>query len=130
LNSLNLTVRSLDSLSSSLDLSTSGLCREAYYLIASSATAATATAAAVAAISSATATAASTTLYLGTGFVDIERSPTHLSSVQGGDRFVSFFCIRHFHETESARASGVTIGHDADPVYLPMRLEHLPQLFL
>jgi hypothetical protein len=100
-----------------------------YFLVAASATtAATATAASVP--STTTAAATTTTLYLGTGFVDVERSPTHLGTVQGGDRFVSFFCIRHFHETEAARASGVTISHDADPVYLPMRLEHLPQLFL
>ena len=37
--------------------------------------------------------------------------------------------VGHFHKTEPARAAGVAVGHDADPVYLSVRLEHLPQFF-
>jgi hypothetical protein len=90
-----------------------------------------ATTAATAAIPAATATTtAAAALHLGTGFVDVQGAATYLSSVQGGDRFVSLFPVRHLHETKAARAAGVAIGHDADAVNLSVRLEHLSQFFL
>ncbi len=101
---------------------------EGCWLVAASAT--TATAASATAVSSTTTTASATTaLHLRTGFVDVERAAAHLGAVQSGDSFVAFFRVSHFHETESAGTPRITIGHDADPVDLPMRLEHLPQLF-
>jgi hypothetical protein len=86
--------------------------------------------AAPAAIPAATATTTAAALHLGTGFVDVQGAATYLGSVQGGDRFVSLFPVRHLHETKAARAAGVAIGHDADAVNLSMRLEHLSQFFL
>src|SRR3984893_11317152 len=65
------------------------------------------------------------TLHLGTRLIYIQRTPAQLAAVKRGDRLLSLFCIRHLHETESARAASVAVGHDADPVYLPVRLEHL-----
>jgi hypothetical protein len=84
-----------------------------------------ATATAITPISAATSTA----LHLGTGFVDVQRPSPELSAVQGGNRFVSFFGVGHLYKTEPARAAGVTIGHDANPVDLSVRLEHPPQFF-
>ena len=33
----------------------------------------------------------------------------------------------HFHKAEAARASGVAVRHNADPVHLPERFKHLPE---
>ena len=67
---------------------------------------------------------------LGSCFIDDEVAAARRLPVQGGDGFVSVFRVGHLHKTEPARATGVPIGHDTDAVYLPVRLEHLPQLFL
>ncbi len=64
---------------------------------------------------------------LGTGLVYVERASAHLRTVQRRDGFFSIFVAGHFHKAEPARASGVAVGHDADPVHLPERLKHLPQ---
>jgi hypothetical protein len=99
-------------------------------LVTIAATAATTAATAAIPAATATTTTAAAALHLGTGFVDVQGAATYLSSVQGGDRFVSLFPVRHLHETKAARAAGVAIGHDADAVNLSMRLEHLSQFFL
>jgi hypothetical protein len=96
-----------------------------HQLVTASATTTTATATTIATVSA----TASATFYLRTGFVDVQSAAPELSTVQGGDGFVSIFGVGHLHKTKAARASGVAVGHDADPVYLSVCLEHLPQFF-
>jgi hypothetical protein len=86
-------------------------------------TAASAISTFVAAIASATSTA----FYLRTRFIYIERASANLAAVESGYRFFAFLSICHFDEAEAARASGVTVGHDADAIYLSMSGEELPQ---
>src|ERR1700678_2173378 len=95
------------------------------------ATAATAAATTVAATTSAPASAvapaASGVFGLRTRLVHVERASTHLRAVQCGDGFFSVFIAGHLDKAEAARASGVAVGHDADPVHLPERFKHLPE---
>jgi hypothetical protein len=96
--------------------------RERGRLVTTSTAATAPTAAAVSATTSAA-------LDFWTGFVDVQRASPQLGTVQGCNGFVSIFSIGHLHKAEAARAAGVTVGHDADPVYLSVRLEHPTQFF-
>ena len=93
---------------------------------ATTTTAATTTAATATAVAATIASAATAALGLGASFINIQCAPAHLASVQCGDRFFTIFGAGHFHESESPRASGVAVGHDANPIHLPVRFEHLP----
>jgi hypothetical protein len=93
---------------------------------AAATTVATAFSATAAAITPA-ATAAGV-LSFGARFVHVERAPAHLLAIQRCNGFFSILVAGHFHEAEAARAPGIAVGHDADPVHLPEGLKHLPQL--
>jgi len=101
------------------------------FLPTPSSAAATAAAATITTAISATASAVASTapsvFGLRTGFVHVEGSSAHLRSVQRGDGFFSILVAGHLHKAEAARAPGIAVGHDADPVHLPERLKHLPQ---
>lgn len=86
--------------------------------------------AAVAAATSTLATAATATgtVALGSSFVDIDLAAADLAAVEGGNGFFAVFGIHHLDKTEATGASGFAIGHDADAVYLSVRLENLTEL--
>src|ERR1700758_1463342 len=85
-------------------------------------------AAAFAAFAAATSTATAAALRLGACFVHIQCAPTHLRSVQGGDRLFAILRTRHLHEAKAPRASGLTIRHDGYSVHLAIGFEQLTQL--
>src|SRR5260370_42497105 len=90
---------------------------------AASASLATALTAAASAVASTTAAV----FGLGTRFIYVEGASTHLRAIQCRNGFVSIFIAGHFHKTKSARAPGIAVGHDADPVHLPEWFKHLAQ---
>jgi hypothetical protein len=96
-------------------------------LITISAAATTAVSAAAPTTIATAASASPASLDLGTGFINVQRPPADLSAVQRCNGFFSVFCTRHLHKAESARASGVPVSHNADPVHLPVYLEKLSQ---
>jgi hypothetical protein len=70
---------------------------------------------------------AGTAIGLGTRFVDIQSPPAELFPVQSRDGFLGFAGIGHFYEGKAARASGVTVGDQADLIDFAMRLKQCPQ---
>jgi hypothetical protein len=64
---------------------------------------------------------------LGTGFIDIQCAAAEFFAVQGCDGFLGFAGIGHFYEGKSARASGVTVGDQADLIDFAMGLKQGPQ---
>ena len=94
---------------------------------ASTTAAATTVSAAIAASTSAVASTASGVLGFGAGLVYVECASADLCAIQRRNGFFSILVAGHFYEAEPARASGIAVGHDADPVHLPVRLKHLPQ---
>ncbi len=94
----------------------------------SAATAAAATvSAAISASASAIASAAPGVLGFGPRLVHVECASAYLRTVQCSDGLVSVLITGHFHKAEPARPSGIAVRHDAHPVHLPERFEHLPQ---
>ena len=83
--------------------------------------------AAAAAAISASSASASAALDLWTRFIHIQGASANLRAVQRRDGLLSVFRTRHLHEAETTRAPGIPVGHDADPVHLPMDLEQLAQ---
>jgi hypothetical protein len=75
-----------------------------------------------------TTAAAAAALRLGTRFVHVQSTASHLRSVQRRDGPLRFFRIRHLNKSETTRTSRFAIRHDADPVYLSITFEQLPQL--
>jgi hypothetical protein len=75
---------------------------------------------------SAVASAATGMLCLRTSLIHVERAPAHLRTVQCRDGLFSIVIAGHLHKSETARSPGISVGHNADPVHLPERLEHLP----
>jgi len=71
--------------------------------------------------------ASSATLDLRTRFIHVQSPPADLIAVQRRNGFFSVLRARHLHETESARAPGIPVRHDADPVHLSVYLEELSQ---
>jgi|SRR5271165_372924 len=57
----------------------------------------------------------------------VKRAPAHLRAVQCSNGFFSILITGHFHKAESARAPGIAVRHDADPVHLSERFKHLTQ---
>src|SRR5437867_2642795 len=89
------------------------------------AVAAAAAAASPAAASSAAASSATAIL----GFVDAQRSPAHVASVQLVDRLIGVTVI-HFHEPEAARAAGFAVGDHSHRVDLPDGGKEIPEVRL
>jgi hypothetical protein len=89
---------------------------------------AAAPAAAVPTSASAVASAASGVFCLRTSLVHVERASAHLRTIQCRDGLLSIVIAGHLYKSETARSPGIPIGHNADPVHLPERLKHLPQL--
>src|SRR5579859_4064623 len=75
----------------------------------------------------ATAATAAGAFRLGTRLVDIDGASAHLRTIQGCDRLLAVFVARHFHEPEAAGATRVAVSHNADAVYLSVRLKEMPQ---
>jgi hypothetical protein len=99
--------------------------------IAATATATTAaTASAVTPIATAATTAATGTFRLGPGFVHVDGASANLRAVESGDRFLAVFIAGHFHESETAGAACVAIGHDANAIHLSVPFKNLSQFFL
>jgi hypothetical protein len=94
---------------------------------AAATTPAPAVASAISATTSAIASATSGVFSLWAGLVHVKRTSSYLRAVQCGDGLFPVFITGHFHKAESAGASGIAVGHDADPIYLSVRLEHLAQ---
>jgi hypothetical protein len=63
-------------------------------------------------------------------FVYVDGASAELRSIQTGNRLFSFFGIGHFHETESARSSGLAIRQNTYAVHLAIGLKELAQLIL
>jgi hypothetical protein len=103
------------------------ICRksERSLIAITSATTAPMSAAAAATISAAA--SAASALDLWTRFIHIQGASANLRAVQRRDGLLSVFRTRHLHEAEATRAPGIPVGHDADPVHLPMDLEQLAQ---
>ena len=69
-----------------------------------------------------------TTISLGTGFIDIQSAPTQFLSVKCSNRLLGFGGIRHFDEGKAPRTAGITIGYDADLLDGPVGFKQRPQL--
>ena len=86
-------------------------------------TPATAGTATTARTATAAGSARTTAIGLGASFVDVQRAPAQIFPVQGGNGFLSFGIVGHFHEGKSARSSGVAISDHTDLIDLAMRLK-------
>src|SRR5581483_5010252 len=71
---------------------------------------------------------AAATLGLGTRFVYRQRSPAHLFAVEGGNGCFRRTVVRHLHESETPRASGVAIRNHGCAVHGPVWLKPSTQL--
>jgi hypothetical protein len=75
----------------------------------------------------ATRSAGTAAVGLGTRFVDIQCAAAKFLAIQSRDGFLGFAGIGHFYEGKSARASGVTVGDQADLIDFAMGLKQGPQ---
>jgi hypothetical protein len=57
------------------------------------------------------------TIRLGTGFIDVEHTAIHVSTIQGGNGFVAFPIVSHLDKPKTAGLSGVAIGANVDTLY-------------
>jgi len=96
-------------------------------LVIVASTAAARTSATASGTATAAAGSAGSAVGLGTGFVDIQCAAAEFFSVQSGNSFLGFGGVGHFYEGESARASGVTVGDQADLIDLAMWLKQSAQ---
>src|SRR5512146_2961033 len=88
-------------------------------------------AAVVISAAAATATAAESAaaaLGLGASFVDRQRTPAGIASVQRGDGRIRLLVVGHFHEPEAARPAGIAIGDHRYAVDGSVGSEPLPQI--
>jgi hypothetical protein len=83
----------------------------------------TASASGTSATISATASSATTTLDFGPRLIHVQGSAADLAVVESSDCLLSLFCIGHLDKTEAARASGITIVHNAYPIDLSVGFE-------
>ncbi len=88
---------------------------------------ATATAAAAAAETTTT-TAAAAALFARPGFIDGQGTPTEVSAVQGADRRSSSVIV-HLDEAETARPTGLAIGHHVHAMDFPVRGKVIANFF-
>src|SRR5438067_9463254 len=72
----------------------------------------------------------SSTLHFRASFIHVDRSTAQLRAVQCRDRFLAVRGVRHFHECESARASGVAISHHRNAIHIAELSEKLTQIVL
>jgi hypothetical protein len=68
--------------------------------------------------------------HFGASFIYIESSARELRAVQLGNSFLALLVVRHLHERESARPSGITIRHHRHPIHLAELREKLAKLIL
>jgi hypothetical protein len=87
-------------------------------------------AAAAATAAAAITTAATATVFLGAGFIYVERPTVEFAAIESGDSFIALGVIGHFHETEPSGPSRFTIGHHANARYRAVRLECGPNCVL
>jgi hypothetical protein len=85
---------------------------------------ASATATARTSTTAAAGSAGTAAIGLGARFVDVQCATAELFSIQSRDGFLGF---GDFYECKSARASGVTVGDQADLIDFAMRLKQGPQ---
>jgi hypothetical protein len=88
---------------------------------------ASATATARTSTTAAAGSAGTAAIGLGARLVDIQGAAAELFAVQSGDSFLGFAGIGHFYKRKSARASGVTIGDQADLIDFAVRFKQGPQ---
>ena len=81
---------------------------------------AAASAAITAAIATTTTAAA---IFLGAGFIDIQRPSIHVAAIETGNGLFAFAVVAHFHEAKPAGAAGVPVGHDVYAVNSTIRLK-------
>jgi hypothetical protein len=73
-------------------------------------------------------TTAGATANLRACFVDRERSPADVATVQSGDRGIRFAAICHFDEAEPSRPAGVAVRHYCGALNRAVWLKPLPQV--
>jgi hypothetical protein len=64
---------------------------------------------------------------LRTRLVHIQGTSPKLGAIQRCNCLISFFGVRHFHETESPRTTGIPVGHDTHAIHLTVSLEQAAQ---
>src|SRR5277367_5772684 len=64
-----------------------------------------------------------------TGFIHFQIAAADVFAVERRDGFRCFSVVRHFHETEAARAAGLAIGGDVHTRELAERLEERAEIF-
>lgn len=62
-------------------------------------------------------------VFLGTGFVDVDRPAIEFPAIQSSDGAISFISHTHFNESETSGPSGITVGHDVHTVHRAIRLK-------
>src|SRR5579871_5230968 len=85
--------------------------------------AAAATLAAATAVATTAAETPGTAICFRTRFVDIERAPVQILTVETVDRIIGFGIVRHFDERETTRLTRITIPDDVDIIHATVRLE-------
>jgi hypothetical protein len=84
-------------------------------------------AAATATAATLSASAAPGAFCFGAGLIHVQCAPSELCPVQRSDGFFPVLSIGHFHEAEPSGASGVAVGQNGDPIYLPIGPEKVAQ---
>src|SRR5579875_2408249 len=90
-----------------------------FWGLVAAASAAVATAAAVAAV-----------LWLGTRFIDSQRSAFHFFAVHVGNSGLCFGLVAHLHKAEAFGAAGVTVHDDLGRHYATVRLKQSLQIIV
>lgn len=99
---------------------------------ATTTTEATAAAAEAAAAEAATTAATTTgaTVFTGTGDIDLENAAVDGLAVEGGDRGLGAFVVRHFDEREAAGTAGVSVGNEGRSANFAELAEEVDELRL
>jgi hypothetical protein len=77
-------------------------------------------AAAIAAVSA----TATTAIFSGPGFINIQRPTVQVAPIETGNSFVALAVVTHFHESKPSGSSRVTVGNEVYPVNRPKLLKH------
>ena len=67
---------------------------------------------------------AATTLDLGTGFIDVQRTTFAIGTVQTSDGSVGFLAVTHFDKRETAGSASITIRHYIHAINRSISLKH------
>ena len=70
----------------------------------------------VAALTAGITPAATATVFFRTGFIHVDRPAVQILAIKFEDRPIPFGVVGHFDESEAPGLSGVSVGHDADPI--------------